>query len=120
MMSNRLTPLEELRREKETIRRECRDSEERLAEHWSYLSDNVGSLLFRSAVNTVLGAFGFGESKKKKQEEISTSNSLLSGLTAYYPVIWDIVRPLLWRYLIRKLKSLFSGKKKKKRKNDDD
>jgi hypothetical protein len=118
MMSNRLTPLEELRREKEIIRRECKDSKERLAEHWLYLSDNAGSLLFQSAVNTVLGAFGVGGSKKKKQEEISTSNSLLSGLTAYYPVIWDIVQPLIWRYLVRKIKSLFSGKKKKKRKGN--
>jgi hypothetical protein len=113
MMSNRLTPLEELRQEKEIIRRECKDSGERLAEHWSYLSENAGSLLFQSAVNAVLGAFGFGESKKKKQEETSISNSLLHGLTAYYPVIWDIVQPLIWRYFIRKIKSLFSGKKKK-------
>lgn len=112
-MSNRMTPLEELRQEKEIVRRECKESEDRLAEHWVYLSDNAGSLLFQSAVNVVLGAFGFGGNKKKKEEESSSSHGLLSGLTAYYPVIWDIVQPLLWRFFIKKIKSLFSGKKKK-------
>lgn len=119
-MKNRLTPLEELRREKDIVRGECKESEERLAVHWSYLSDNAGSLLFQSAVNAILSSFGFGGGNKKKQEETSTSNSLLSGLTAYYPVVWELVQPLLWRFLIRKIKSIFSGKKKKKRNNDDD
>ncbi|NDV95550.1 hypothetical protein D0T84_11600 [Dysgonomonas sp. 521] len=119
-MKNSLTPLEELRREKDMVRRECEESEHRLSDHWTYLSDNAGSLLFQSTVNAILSSFGFGANKKKQQEETSTSNSLLSGLTAYYPVVWELVQPLLWRYFMKKIKSIFSGKKKKKRKDDDD
>lgn len=117
-MKTKLTPLEELRQEKVILRKECAESEGRLAEHWEYLSDNASSLLFQSAVNAVLHKFGFGASNNKKEGEASTSNSLLAGLTAYYPVIWDIVQPLLWRFVVKKVKSIFSGKKK--RKDDDD
>lgn len=115
MMKSRLTPLEELRQEKELVRLECKEGEERLSEHWAYLSDNAGSLIFQSTINSVLSVFGFGGSSKskKRQEETSTSSGLLSGLTAYYPVIWEIVQPIIWRFVIKKLKSIFSGKKKK-------
>ena len=113
-MKTKLTPLEELRQEKEIVRRECTESEERLALHWEYLSDNAGSLLFQSALNAVLKKFGFGGmSSKGKKEEVSISNNLLAGLTAYYPVIWDLVQPLIWRFIVKKIKSAFSGKKKK-------
>lgn len=120
-MKTKLTPLEELRQEKEIVRRECAESEERLAGHWVYLSDNAGSLLFQSALNAVLKKFGFGgtSSKSKKEEEVSTSNNLLAGLTAYYPVIWDLVQPLIWRFVVKKIKSIFSGKKKKRKNGDD-
>lgn len=120
-MKNKLNPLEELRQEKVILRKECAESEERLAEHWSYLSDNAGSLLFQSAMNAVLRKFGFGglSSDRKQEEETSTSNSFIGGLSAYYPVIWDLVQPLLWRFIVKKVKSIFSGKKKK-RKDDDD
>ena len=42
-----------------------------------------------------------------------------SGLMAYDPLVWEMVQPLLWRFAVKKVKSLFSGKKKKKRKDDD-
>lgn len=122
MMKNRLTPLEELRQEKELVRLECKEGEERLSEHWAYLSDNAGSLIFQSTINSVLSVFGFGGSSKskKRQKETSTSSGLLSGLTAYYPVIWEIVQPIIWRFVIKKLKSIFSGKKKKEKDKDND
>lgn len=122
MMKSRLTPLEELRQEKELVRLECKESEKRLSEHWVYLSDNAGSLIFQSTINSVLSIFGFGGSSKskKRQEENPTSSSLLSGLTAYYPVLWEIAQPIIWRFAIKKLKSIFSGKKKKEKDKDDD
>lgn len=121
MMKNELTPLELLRQDKEMIRRECAEKEDRLAEHWSYLSDHAGSLIFQSAVNAVLRHFGFGPKEKPKEGESEgiVSSGLLSTLTAYYPIVWEFVQPMLIRFVIRKIKSIFSRKKKKKRRDDD-
>lgn len=124
MMRNKLTPLEELRQEKAIARRECAESEERLGEHWTYLSDNAGPLLFHSAVNTVLRQFGFGPKEKSKFKDTDSDgvahSGLLGTLMAYYPVVWEIVQPMLLRFVIRKIKSIFSGKKRKKRRGCDD
>ncbi|MBK5720072.1 hypothetical protein JGH11_04225 [Dysgonomonas sp. Marseille-P4677] len=124
MIKNELTPLELLRQEKAIVRRECAEGEDRLAEHWVYLSNNASSLILQSVTNTVLRKFGFGH-KEDAKEESSSSNSgfaqgLLSNLTTFYPVIWEIVQPLLFRFAIRKIKSIFSGKKKKRCRDYDD
>jgi len=130
-MKNKLSPLDELRQEKEIVKRECNESEIRLIEQWAYISDNAVSLLFNSAVNGIIGKLGFsnriGQSGGKEEDDESQEHSssgifhnVVSGLTTYYPLIWEIVQPLLWRYAVKKIKSLFSGKKKKKRKDDDD
>lgn len=128
-MKTKLNPLEELRLEKDIVRRECEVSEYHLAEHWSYLSDNAVSLLFNTAVNSIVGKLGFsnriGKSKEKEEEHEQSHSPLgifqnvVSGLTAYSPLIWEIAQPLLWRFAVKKIKSIFSGKKKK-RKDDDD
>jgi hypothetical protein len=123
MMRNKLTPLEELRQEKAIARRECAESEERLGEHWTYLSDNAGPLLFQSAMNTVLRQFGFGPKEKSKDTGDSGTiahSGLLGSLMAYYPIVWEIVQPMLLRFVVKKIKSIFSGKKKKRRRDCDD
>lgn len=121
-MRNKLTPLQELRQEKAIARQECAESEERLAGHWSYLSDNAGSLLLKSAINAVLHQFGFGSKEKAKEDDSNriVHSGLLGNLIAYYPIVWEIVQPMLFRFVIKKIKSIFSGKKKKKRRDDDD
>lgn len=127
-MKTKINPLEELRQEKDIVRRECEVSEYHLAEQWSYLSDNAVSLLFNTAVNSIVGKLGFsnriGQSKEKEERQESHSalglfQNVVNGFTAYYPLIWEIAQPLLWRFAVKKIKSLFSGKKKK-RKDDDD
>lgn len=130
-MKNKLSPLDELRQEKEIVKRECIESEDRLLDQWSYLSDNAGSLIFNGLVNSIVGKLGFsnrigGSQAKEKDEEQQDSSPLgifhnvVNGVSAYYPLIWEIVQPMLWRYAMKKVKSIFSGKKKKKRKDDDD
>lgn len=124
-MKNKNRLLDEIRQEKEILRRECADSEARLSEHWEYLSDNAPSLLINSAVSGIVGWMGFGSRQnKEKGTEVSESAGVLqtawSGLMAYYPLVWEIVQPLLWRFAVKKIKSLFSGKKKKKRRDDDE
>ncbi len=123
-MKNEISPLEELRQEKEIVRREIKVYEDRLAEKWEYLSDNAPSLLFNAALSGIIGWFGFGnkvESKDKKEGMGSSgiTHSLLSGLMAYYPLIWDIAKPMLWKYAVRKVISLFTSKKKKGKKDND-
>lgn len=126
-MKNKLNPLEELRREKEIVRHECEESEHRLVDQWSYLSDNAVSLIFNSVVNSIVGRLGFsnriGQSKEREEEHKQSSlgvfQNVINGFTAYYPLVWEIVQPMLWRYAIKKIKSLFSGKKKKKKDDDD-
>lgn len=59
MTKNKLNPLEELRLEKEIVRREVTESENRLAGHWDYLADNAMPLILNSVVHSVAGMFGF-------------------------------------------------------------
>lgn len=117
-MKNKITLLEELRQEREIVRQECIESEDRLTEQWNYLSDNASSLLLDSAVSGIASWLGFGHKEKAKEESESSSGNIVqtawNGVMAYYPLIWEIVQPLLWRYAVKKVKSLFSGKKKKR------
>ncbi len=124
-MQNKITVLDELHKEKELLRQECAESEARLSEHWEYLSDNAPTLLINSAVSGITSWMGFGgKQNKEKETEVSESTGVLQtawrGLMAYYPMVWDIVQPLLWRFAVKKIKSLFFGKKKKKWKDDDE
>lgn len=124
-MQNKTTLLDELRQEKEILRQECAESADRLSEHWEYLSENAPTLLMNGAVSGIAGWLGFGgKDNKEKGSEVSESTGLVqtawSGLMAYYPLVWEIVQPMLWRFAVKKIKSFFSGKKKKKRREDID
>lgn len=124
MKKNEISPLDELRQEKIIIKREVAKYEERLAERWLYISDNAVSLLINSAVNGIAAKLGFGhriESRERKGN-ISANGimqNVMGGLTSYYPLIWEIVQPMLFTYAVKKVKSIFT-RKKKKRKDDDD
>lgn len=127
MTRNRINPLEELRLEKEIVRREVAESENRLAGHWDYLSDNAMPLILNSVIHGVAAMFGFGRRKEQKdtretEESVGSSGfiqNVFNGVMAYYPLIWEIAQPMLIRFFVNKIKSLFT-RKKKKRKNDDD
>lgn len=126
MTQNKITPLDELRQEKEIVKREVAESEARLSEHWSYVSENAVPIILDGAVNGVARYFGFGGrliSKNEKSEEDTGSTGIFQNVfglfSAYYPLVWEIVQPMLFRYAMKKIKSLFT-RKKKKRKDDDD
>lgn len=126
MMQNRITPLEELRQEKEIVKREVAESEARLSEHWSYVSENAVPIIFDGAVNGVARYFGFGSRLASKDGQ-SEQNAGASGIfqnvfglfSAYYPLVWEIVQPMLFRYVMKKIKSLFTRKKKTRKDSDD-
>lgn len=132
MTKNKINPLEELRREKEIVRREVAESEGRLADHWLYLSDNAMPLILHSTINGISGMLGLGFRigqknirREKEETEAETGStgiiqSLYNNLVMYCPLVWEIAKPMLIRFAIRKIKSLFTRKKNKKRKDDDD
>lgn len=126
MKQNNITPLEALRNEKEILKNECSESEERLAEHWNYMTNNVGSLLFTSALTSIRNKLGFGPSKHDDEESEESSGSsgvlkgVLGGLLAASPFLWEMTQPMIMGYIMKKIKSLFSKKKKKKKKSSED
>ena len=112
------TPLQRLRQEKRRLKAMYTEDEKRLAEDWEYLTDNIGSLAFNSIVKDAffpaLLKTG-GESSGK-----SGVHGILNTLTASMPLIWEIVQPMLMGYLIKKIKNIFSSKKKRKEKASKD
>lgn len=121
MTQNKITPLQQLRQEKEIARREVAESEQRLAGHWNYLNDNVGTLLFTSAVNTALRKMGLKHSPDKHEVERTTEKahspgifkSVLGGIVTASPLIWELVQPMVMNFAMKKIKSIFSRKKRK-------
>lgn len=119
--------LEELRREKELVRREVKDSEGRLAGHWTYLSDNAMPLILNSTVNGISAMLGFGYRTtpksaalpKQPTESTGIFQNIYGSMMAYSPLIWEIAKPMLIRYAVNRVKSLFTRKKKKKNRDDD-
>ena len=118
-----LTPLEKLISDKERIRKQCVIQEQKLNDDFSYIQENAGSLLI-SGFTTLL--FPNSKSKKTESTETATTASLpvtpigfsdyLSIAQGLLPVAWDVVRPFLLTWGIRKAQSWFTNLLFKKKK----
>ncbi|MCL3850015.1 MULTISPECIES: hypothetical protein [Parabacteroides] len=118
-----LTPLEKLISDKERIRRQCVMQEQKLNEDFSYIQENAGSLLI-SGFTALL--FPNTKSKKTDPSEPAASpiqpatpigfSDYLSIAQGLLPVAWDVVRPFLLTWGIRKAQSWFTGLLFKKKK----
>ena len=118
-----LTPLEKLISDKERIRKQCVIQEQKLNDDFSYIQENAGSLLI-SGFTTLL----FPNSKSKKTESTETATTAsqpvtpigfsdyLSTAQGLLPVAWDVVRPFLLTWGIRKAQSWFTNLLFKKKK----
>lgn len=118
-----LTPLEKLISDKERIRKQCVIQEQKLNDDFSYIQENAGSLLI-SGFTTLL----FPNSKSKKTESTETATTASQPVTpigfsdylsiaqGLLPVAWDVVRPLLLTWGIRKAQSWFTNLLFKKKK----
>ncbi|MDU1889808.1 MAG: hypothetical protein E6767_03895 [Dysgonomonas sp.] len=120
-MTNKLSPLEELRQERAIVKKECSSSEDRLAIHWLYIKDNAGSIIFSSILSSIAHSLGFGgfksssnKSKNDRHESSGFMSNIYGALSPYLPFVWEIAQPLLLRFAVKKIKSIFSGKKKRK------
>lgn len=118
-----LTPVQQLRLARKDLKHQFEKDEERIAANWKYLTHNTGSIF----INTI-----FSSSKKllegRKGEErtqtpfgsIGSFSAIASGIAGSLPMIWEIVQPMLIGFVVKKIKGLFSSKKKKKSKKDSD
>lgn len=118
-----LTPLEQLISDKERIRKQCVIQEQKLNDDFSYIQENAGSLLI-SGFTTLL----FPNTKSKKTESTKTATTasqpvLPIGISDYLsiaqgllPAAWDVVRPFLLTWGIRKAQSWFTNLLFKKKK----
>lgn len=125
--SKKLSPLEELRAERDNLKVECAEKEERMVSCLSYVSNNFGSILFTSVLRN-LGLVGKSSSSRDKDElsdeEDNTppSSTILqtvwNGLQITYPYIKEIAQPLILGFITSKVKNIFSKKNKKGNKEE--
>ncbi|WP_233202072.1 MULTISPECIES: hypothetical protein [Parabacteroides] len=125
-INNKQTPLEKLISDKERIRKQCKEHEQKLNEDFSYIQENAGSLLL-SGVSSLL--FPKTRSAAKSGENTTTQNDngdlpavplgfsdYLSITKSMLPLAWDIAQPFIMTWGIKKaknlLRSVFSKKKK--------
>lgn len=118
-----LTPLEKLISDKERIRKQCVIQEQKLNDDFSYIQENAGSLLI-SGFTTLL----FPNTKSKKTESTETATTASQPVTpigfsdylsiaqGLLPVAWDVIRPFLLTWGIRKAQSWFTNLLFKKKK----
>lgn len=119
------TALEILRAEKWELKKKYLADEERLVQNWDYLSNNVGTIFFNTMISSAKSVMGLSDNKSK--ESIPTPfgpsspwQSAFSGLTASLPMLWDIAQPILINFVVKKIKGLFSSKKRRKKVKDDE
>lgn len=126
----KISPLEELRTEKEQLRAEFSTTEDKVLTQINYVSNNFGSIV----LNMVLGGFSQQFKKTSRSEKSgSSSNSdinipnnasstvmetVWAGLQLTYPYLIEIAKPLVIAFVTNKIGSLFKKKTKKNKKTD--
>lgn len=123
--NKRLTPLEKLNFDKQRLLQESRNQEQKISEHFSYLQEHAGSLIF-SGITSLLFPSSKSTAKKEESKPAHAPNALpavslgaadyLSIAKGMLPLAWDLAQPLLLTWGIKKAKKwlthLIFGKKK--------
>lgn len=130
MTQNKISPLEQLRLEKEAAKLEVAESEDRLSGQWDYMRSNLSTLIVNGIIDSTLKGFGLkssknesettGESNSREVQPPGIFKSLLGGFAAVTPLVWELAQPMLMNFALRKIKSIFTGDKKKKKKKSKD
>lgn len=118
-----LTALEKLISDKKRIRKQCALQEQKLNDDFSYIQENAGSLLL-SGFTTLL--FPNAKSKKTESAEVAISpaqpatpigfSDYLGIAQGLLPVAWDIAKPFLLTWGIKKAQHWFMNLLFKKKK----
>lgn len=119
------TSLELILQEKKILQQECAEYEDVISEQWSYISDNIGTLLYtaagkvaRTQMKRLIFPKSFTKNKSGKQDQNGdeNSNGLLSNiwgsLQLALPIIWEVAQPMLLSMVVKKFKSIFTRKSK--------
>lgn len=118
--NNLETPLQRLRLEKRKLKSLYEEDERKLSEDWQYLTDNIGVLVFNSVVKGVKDTVFPSLLKTNKPTsplgKLEGGFAFLNILNSSLPLIWDIAQPILFKFAIKKIKSLFKSKRNEKEK----
>lgn len=120
------TPLEKLISDRRRIQQACARQEQKLNADFSYIQENAGTLLL-SGVSALLFPNSKTQSKKGTGSSQPTSPSetpsmplgfadYLSMAQGLLPVAWDVARPLLTAWGVRKIQAWIIQKLFKKKK----
>ena len=124
-MNKQQTPLEKLISNRLQLQAKCDIQKQKLNEHFSYIQENAGNL-FLFGISSLL----FSPSKEKKSgtetnyskqtSEVSTASlgfsDYISVVQSLLPMAWDVARPLLTAWGLKKIqtwaiKKLFTKKR---------
>lgn len=124
-MNNPQTPLEKLISDKQRIQQECVLKEQKLNDGFLYIQENAGQLLL-SGVSTLLFPTVKAKSKGSQASQPAQTpqaasapigiSDYLSVVQGLMPVAWEVVRPLLVSWGIRKAQTWIISKLFKKKK----
>lgn len=110
-MKTKLSEIEKLRLEKAELIEECHQYEERLLDRWIYTKENLGSLtvnsIFASAKMGLSDLFGGFFGSKETEEDSKASSGFIKTIMVISPIVWSIAQPLLFKFALRKIKSIF-------------
>lgn len=123
--NNNLAPIDRLKEDKRRLKTVCQEDAKRLQDNWNYMSDHLPILFVNTALNSAKIVMGNRKKKEKEKSPFGFLSSLGSGpsismlgiMNTALPILWDIAQPMLVGLAFRKIKGLFSSKKKKKKKN---
>lgn len=126
MKTYKLTPLEELHLEKKRLREERAIAGQRLSYQLQYLGDNWGSMLTRGVTASIktrfsdtIDSFSSGASSSVTPFVTKKTNPWLNLLTSNLPQIggiaWNVARPAIMAFAVKKATSMLFGRKKKRR-----
>ncbi len=108
------TPLEKLLSDKEQLYRRCAQQQKKLNDDFSYIQENAAGVFLHGFTSLLFP--GTTQKKATPSDAIAaTSNraplsiDYLSILRELSPIAWDVVKPLLLTWGIKKIRSWFTG-----------
>ena len=114
------TPLEKLLSDKEQLYRRCAQQQKKLNDDFLYIQENVAGVFLHGFTSLLFP--GTTQKKATSSDAIAATNNRLSTSIDYLdlirelsPIAWDVVKPLLLTWGIKKIQSWFTGLLSQKR-----
>lgn len=126
--NQKISPLEELRAEKEQLKAEFSATEDKILSQIDYASNNFGSIV----MSALLGSFSKHTKKSdtnkhredaplNSEQSVNASSTVMetvwAGLQLTYPYLIEIAKPVVLSFVTNKISGLFKKKKNKSKAN---